>query len=216
MSSEYLANIEHRLRATQDCSTRGSRNGNASGLDCAASAARGTLRNTLRFALHSPICSQLDLRVCRAAACCAAGCKACGEFDDGVRCLPRPPAAAVPRSGMLWPSLACRGRCCRGTALAADPSRRAHMREPVTVHLDQATLLKLPERTATIVVGNPLIADVAVQPGGLVVGHRQGLRLDQSHRARSHRHGADGASDPGGRPGRRRRRGLSRHRARDL
>jgi Flp pilus assembly secretin CpaC len=35
--------------------------------------------------------------------------------------------------------------------------------------LDQATLLKLPEKVSTIVVGNPAIADVAVQSGGLVV-----------------------------------------------
>src|SRR5207253_5465524 len=38
-----------------------------------------------------------------------------------------------------------------------------------TVNLDQARLVKLPERTATLVVGNPLIADAAVQPGGIVV-----------------------------------------------
>jgi Flp pilus assembly secretin CpaC len=37
------------------------------------------------------------------------------------------------------------------------------------VHLDQAKVLKLPEKTATLVVGNPLIADVAVQPGGIMV-----------------------------------------------
>ncbi len=43
------------------------------------------------------------------------------------------------------------------------------IREPVTVHLDQAKLLKLPERTATLVIGNPLIADAAVQPGGVLV-----------------------------------------------
>jgi Flp pilus assembly secretin CpaC len=35
--------------------------------------------------------------------------------------------------------------------------------------LDQATLLKLPEKVSTIVIGNPAIADVAVQSGGLVV-----------------------------------------------
>jgi hypothetical protein len=40
---------------------------------------------------------------------------------------------------------------------------------PVTVHLDEAKILKLPEKTATLVVGNPLIADVAVQPGGILV-----------------------------------------------
>ncbi|MBM3529430.1 MAG: pilus assembly protein CpaC [Alphaproteobacteria bacterium] len=41
--------------------------------------------------------------------------------------------------------------------------------DPVVVHLDEAKILKLPERTATLVVGNPLIADVAVQPGGVMV-----------------------------------------------
>jgi Flp pilus assembly secretin CpaC len=40
---------------------------------------------------------------------------------------------------------------------------------PLGITLDQATILKLPDKVATIVVGNPLIADVAVQSGGLVV-----------------------------------------------
>jgi hypothetical protein len=39
----------------------------------------------------------------------------------------------------------------------------------VSVTLDQAKLLKLPEKIATIVIGNPLIADVSLQPGGLIV-----------------------------------------------
>ena len=54
-------------------------------------------------------------------------------------------------------------------ALAADPVAESTLREPVTVNLDQAKLVKLPERTATVVIGNPLIADAAVQPGGIVV-----------------------------------------------
>jgi len=37
------------------------------------------------------------------------------------------------------------------------------------VVLDQATLMKLPDKVSTIVVGNPMIADVAVQSGGLLV-----------------------------------------------
>jgi len=41
--------------------------------------------------------------------------------------------------------------------------------EELAVTLDQAKLLKLPEKVSTIVIGNPLIADVAVQSGGLVV-----------------------------------------------
>ncbi|MGL5165620.1 MAG: pilus assembly protein N-terminal domain-containing protein [Afipia sp.] len=41
--------------------------------------------------------------------------------------------------------------------------------EPVAVVVDQARIIKLPEKVATIVVGNPLIADVTLQPGGMVV-----------------------------------------------
>jgi Flp pilus assembly secretin CpaC len=41
--------------------------------------------------------------------------------------------------------------------------------EPIAVLLDQARILQLPERAATIVVGNPLIADLSIQPGGLAV-----------------------------------------------
>ena len=41
--------------------------------------------------------------------------------------------------------------------------------DALNVVLDQASIMKLPDKVATIVVGNPLIADVAVQSGGLVV-----------------------------------------------
>jgi hypothetical protein len=54
-------------------------------------------------------------------------------------------------------------------ALAADPMPVNSIREPVTVPVDQAKLLKLPERTSTLIVGNPLIADAVVQPGGTMV-----------------------------------------------
>jgi hypothetical protein len=39
----------------------------------------------------------------------------------------------------------------------------------IEVVLDQARLVKLPEKAVTIVIGNPLIADATVQPGGLLV-----------------------------------------------
>jgi len=39
----------------------------------------------------------------------------------------------------------------------------------IAVNVDQAKLLKLPARVTTIVVGNPLIADVTLQNGGIVV-----------------------------------------------
>jgi Flp pilus assembly secretin CpaC len=54
---------------------------------------------------------------------------------------------------LLWPM-----------AAVAEPSADA-----IAVNVDQARLLKLPARVATIVVGNPLIADVALQAGGVIV-----------------------------------------------
>jgi hypothetical protein len=39
----------------------------------------------------------------------------------------------------------------------------------VQITLDQATIMKLPERVSTLVVGNPLIADVTLNPGGVVI-----------------------------------------------
>src|SRR6202162_4537311 len=41
--------------------------------------------------------------------------------------------------------------------------------DAIAVNVDQAKLVKLPTRVATIVVGNPLIADVTLQSGGIIV-----------------------------------------------
>jgi Flp pilus assembly secretin CpaC len=48
----------------------------------------------------------------------------------------------------------------------ADPAPESRS---IAVNVDQAKLVKLPPRVSTIVVGNPLIADVTLQPGGLIV-----------------------------------------------
>ena len=57
-----------------------------------------------------------------------------------------------------------RKSCCgRPSGLATpDPDR-------IAVYVDQAKLVKLPAKVSTIVVGNPLIADVTLQSGGIVV-----------------------------------------------
>jgi hypothetical protein len=60
---------------------------------------------------------------------------------------------------LLWPI----------SAIAAPDAAPAAIAEMVSVNVDQAKLVKLPSRVATIVVGNPLIADVALQTGGIVV-----------------------------------------------
>jgi len=58
----------------------------------------------------------------------------------------------------------------------------------MTIQLDQAQLLRLPDGVSTIVIGNPLIADASLQPGGLLVitgkgyGSTNLLALDRSGR----------------------------------
>ena len=54
---------------------------------------------------------------------------------------------------------------CAVAAIAPKPAPAAE----VTVTLDQAKLIRLPENVATIVIGNPLIADGSLQPGGVMV-----------------------------------------------
>jgi hypothetical protein len=39
----------------------------------------------------------------------------------------------------------------------------------IPVNIDQAKLIRLPERAATIVIGNPLVADITLQPGGVII-----------------------------------------------
>jgi Flp pilus assembly secretin CpaC len=41
--------------------------------------------------------------------------------------------------------------------------------ETIPIVLDEAKLVKLPERVSTLVIGNPLIADVTLQSGGMMV-----------------------------------------------
>ena len=48
-------------------------------------------------------------------------------------------------------------------------SATAHAAETIVVQLDRTTLIKLPPQTATVVISDPLIADLAIQPGGVAV-----------------------------------------------
>ncbi len=50
-------------------------------------------------------------------------------------------------------------------ALAVVPARA----DSITVSVDDARIMKLPERVATIVIGNPLIADATLQSDGILV-----------------------------------------------
>src|SRR5579872_3611075 len=48
-------------------------------------------------------------------------------------------------------------------------NRPANAAEAIAVHIDQATVIKMPERSSTVVVGNPLIADLTIEPGNIAV-----------------------------------------------
>jgi hypothetical protein len=41
--------------------------------------------------------------------------------------------------------------------------------DSVSVNVDEARIMRLPEGVGTIVIGNPLIADATLQPGGILV-----------------------------------------------
>ena len=75
----------------------------------------------------------------------------------------------------VTPQPGARERCRRyalvlALALASALGMRgADAAETLTVVLDQAQIVALPERVGTIIIGNPLIADVALQAGGTMV-----------------------------------------------
>lgn len=56
-----------------------------------------------------------------------------------------------------------------GLVLLPLASQAANPGDQIDVVVDQAKLIKLPERVATLVVGNPMIADVTLQSGGMMV-----------------------------------------------
>jgi hypothetical protein len=77
------------------------------------------------------------------------------------------------REGLLSPSLRRQAAAIAVlAAILAAPIASAgepHPDDMVDVVVDRSRLIKLPDRVATIVVGNPLIADATLQAGGLMV-----------------------------------------------
>jgi hypothetical protein len=125
------------------------------------------------FALHSPICSQLD------------------SLAPAVIT----PVLLYERLEGLMSALSriCRRSCSlwifvflAAAIWTSSPAGAAD--EVVSVNVDQAQLLTLPERVATIIIGNPLIADATVQSGGVLVVTGKGygttnlLALDRNGR----------------------------------
>jgi hypothetical protein len=103
------------------------------------------------FAFHSRFCSQLALsrRLCRA-----------GRAVVVYRVPESSMSAVFGRRSVRRAVLAC------VMAIAAVVPAQADV---VTVAVDQARVMKLPAKVATIVIGNPLIADASLQRGGMLV-----------------------------------------------
>jgi hypothetical protein len=80
--------------------------------------------------------------------------------------------------------VALAGTLLSAVSLAAAPSQP----DTLTVHVDAAQIMKLPDRVTTVVIGNPLIADAALQAGGILVVTGKGfgstnlLALDRTGR----------------------------------
>lgn len=71
-------------------------------------------------------------------------------------------------------------------ALAAATAAPALAEETINLMLDRATVIRAPGKTAMVVIGNPAIADVAVQKNGVLVltgkafGETNLLALDEA------------------------------------
>jgi hypothetical protein len=62
-------------------------------------------------------------------------------------------------------------------ALLSAPAQTAAAADKLIVVLDQARVIRIPERTSTVVIGNPLIADISVQTGGMAVVTAKGYGI---------------------------------------
>lgn len=92
-------------------------------------------------------------------------------------------------SAVYWAKSCRRLRLAAAFALtlgAACPV--AAFADTVNVNVDEARIMRLPDGVATIVIGNPLIADATLQPGGILVLTGKGfgatnlMALDRSGR----------------------------------
>jgi Flp pilus assembly secretin CpaC len=55
------------------------------------------------------------------------------------------------------------------SAMAQTAANAAERPDAVAVMVDQAKVIRLPEKTQTVIVGNPMIADITVQKNGILV-----------------------------------------------
>lgn len=80
-------------------------------------------------------------------------------------------ARGLAKASLLsWPTVALLVAALSSPAAAAPPQSQPPLSpETIVVMLDQARLMQLPDRATNVIVGNPIIADLSIQPGGLAV-----------------------------------------------
>ncbi len=82
------------------------------------------------------------------------------------------PAAAIERVHTVPPAVGGDLRDGAGQPLSTPPARPGDAvaeRGEVAVTVDRAKVIRLPERTQTLILGNPSIADVAIQKNGIAI-----------------------------------------------
>ena len=82
-------------------------------------------------------------------------------------------AARVARRRSLWAKRALAAAACgmilAASAAPAGAAPQTTRLESVIVMVDHAKVVRLPEKAQTVIIGNPAIADVAVQRNGVMV-----------------------------------------------
>jgi Flp pilus assembly secretin CpaC len=78
-------------------------------------------------------------------------------------------AGRTAKSALHWLAAAALAAAISAQAVPQAAAQQPAPDSVIMAPLDEATLFKLPERAGTIVIGNPLIADVSLQAGGIAV-----------------------------------------------
>lgn len=89
-------------------------------------------------------------------------------FAKGARGKARS-GLSTPRTVVLAMALAASLAAMPQAAFAQTAARASDRPDAVAVMVDQAKVIRLPEKTQTVIVGNPMIADISVQKNGILV-----------------------------------------------
>lgn len=82
----------------------------------------------------------------------------------------RDPVRVIPLAAVTSPSHTATEATARPPAFQAGPGQSsATDRGELSVVVDRAKVIRLPEKTQTVIIGNPGVADISIQKNGIVV-----------------------------------------------